>query len=499
MDAPLILTLDIGSSSVRARLYNHHARALPEFAAQRAYDLHTTATGTSEMNPALLLEQVAQCVDALLEQAAPLALQIRAVAVDTFVSNILAVDNAGQPLTPLITYADTRNAADAVALRRALDEREVQARTGCLLRTSYWPARLAWLRRTRPEVWQRAARWLTFGEFLEETLFGQSRVSYSVASWGGLLDRERLLWNEPLLAHLGLSPDRLSPLVDADEPLHGLTPAFAVRWPALRDVPWFPAIGDGAAANVGSGCTDHPRMALTIGTTAALRVMAASVPEVPPGLWCYRVDRHRALLGGATSEGGNVYAWLRGMLRLGDPATVEAALAALPPDGHGLTVLPFLAGERSPGWAGDARATLHGLSLATTPLEILQASLEAVAYRCALIEQHLCGRADCTHRLIASGGALAQSPVWSQMLADVLGRPVVATAEPEATSRGVALMALAALGEISAIEALPASDGATFTPDPARHARYREAIARQQWLYERLITAPHPLPEDGER
>jgi gluconokinase len=98
---------------------------------------------------------------------------------------------------------------------------------------------------------------------------------------------------------------------------------------------------------------------------------------------------------------------LRQTLRLGAPDEVEAALAALPPDGHGLTVLPFLAGERSPGWAGDVQATIHGLTLATTPIAIVRAGLEAVAYRFAVIEQRLCGRAGCDHRRSKSASASA--------------------------------------------------------------------------------------------
>src|SRR5204862_6512711 len=105
--------------------------------------------------------------------------------------------------------------------------------------------------------------------------------------------------------------------------------------------------------------------------------------------WCYRIDRRRALLGGATSEGGNVYAWMQQTLKLGEPDAIERAVGALPPDGHRLTVLPFLAGERSPGWAGDVRATITGMGLNTTPIEILQAGLEAVAYRFALIFESL--------------------------------------------------------------------------------------------------------------
>jgi gluconokinase len=211
------------------------------------------------------------------------------------------------------------------------------------------------------------------------------------------------------------------------------------------------------------------------------------VAQVPEGLWCYRLDRNNALLGGATSEGGNVYAWMRDTLRLGEPDEIERALAELAPDDHGLTVLPFLAGERSPGWAGDARATVSGLTLATTPIQILQASLEAVAYRFALIEERICGQPACSHRLIASGGALLSSPTWMQIIADALGRPVVASEEEEATSRGVALLALRSIGALDALDDAPAADGRAYEPDAARHAIYREAIERQRKLYAKLV------------
>jgi gluconokinase len=486
---PLVLVIDIGSSSARVVLYDGRGRAIDGVVAQEQYTIRATVDGAAEDDPDVAIERAARCVDALLRQAGPLADRIGAVAVDTLVTTTLAIDAAGRPLTPLVTYADTRNDVDADALRCTLDERAVHDRTGCLLRTSYWPARLAWFRRTRLDVWRAAARWITLGEYLELKLFGCCRASYSVASWSGLLDRRRLTWDAPLLDLLGITPDRLSPLVDVGEPLSGLAGTYAARWPTLREVPWLPAIGDGAAANIGSGCTSHSRIALTIGTTGAMRAVLEDVPEVPPGLWCYRVDRRYALLGGATSEGGNIYAWLRQTLHLGDPVAVEAGLAAFPPDGHGLTVLPFVAGERSPGWAGNVPATLHGLTLATTPIAILRASLEAVAYRFAVIQERICGRPDCTHRLVASGGALLRSPAWIQIFADVLGRPVAVSAEPEATSRGAAVLALHALGALPSLESAHGAGEHTYEPDRARHAIYREAIARQRWLYDRLIAA----------
>ncbi len=491
IDPPLILTVDAGSSSVRALLFDRLGRPISELGSHKFYTLKTTTEGAAEIAADEVLGQIEQGIDEVLAQAGKYASAIVGVAVDTFVSNLLAIDKAGQPLTPIITYADTRDAADAVALRRQLGEREVHERTGCMLRTSYWPARLAWMRRTQPDLWRSTTRWITLGEYLELRLFGQSRVSYSAASWSGLLNRHSLEWDAPLLEILGLTPAYLSPLVDVNEPLCDLAASYAARWPALRDVPWFPAIGDGAAANVGSGCLNHERIALTIGTTGAMRVIQREVPQVPAGLWCYRVDRQHALLGGATSEGGNVYAWLHQALRLDQSENLEHLLELLPPDGHGLTVLPFLAGERSPGWAGDVKATITGLSLTTTPIEILQACLEAVAYRLAVIQQGICEQKECGHQFVASGGGLLHSPAWMQIMADVLDRPVTASAETEASSRGAALLALAALGVLPSIEAAPAADGKTSHPNPAHHERYEAAIKRQQQLYQQLIAQNH--------
>lgn len=482
-----ILTLDIGSSSTRAMLFDTGGRGVEGMVAQERYELYTALDGTSEIDPTLLFSHVEQTIDGLLERMGTLCSRIGAVAVDTFVSNLMGVDADGTPLTPLYTYADTRNGEDAVALRSRLDEREVQQRTGGLLRTSYGAARLAWVKRTQPDLWRKVAKWMTFGEYLEWKLFGKSRVTYSAASWSGLLNRHELTWDEGLLTEVGVSTDHFSPLVDHNEYLYGLVPDYATRWNPLSKIPWFPAIGDGAAANVGSGCVGHERMALTIGTSGALRMIQKQVEEVPAGLWCYRVNQEYALLGGATSEGGNVYAWLRQTLRLDDPDRLESALADLPPDGHGLTILPFVAGERSPGWAGNIPATIHGITLATTPIQILQASLEAIAYRCALIEQRLCEKDGCSHRLIASGGALMSSPWWMQTMADVLGRPVVASTEAEATSRGTALLALKALGLVSSLEGITAEDGVVYEPNQERHKVYQAAIERQQALYGRLV------------
>lgn len=489
---PFVLVYDIGSSSTRTLLFDRVGHALEGTLARAEYALRATPEGGVEADADELLARLAECLDGTLALAGPRAADLVAVAGDTLVSNLLGLDADGRPITPLYTYSDTRCDADATALRAQFDEAAVQQRTGCMLRTGYWPAQLAWLARTRPDVVRRVQRWSTLGDYVLGRLFERAdiAVSYSAASWTGLLNRRTFDWDEDWLTALGLPREALPPLAGPEVMYRGLAGAWAQRWPALRAAPWFPPIGDGAAANVGSGCIGPGQIALTIGTTGAMRTIrpAEDVRPVPRGLWEYRVDRHRALLGGALSEGGNLLAWLRAALRLPDEAALEAQLAERAPDEHGLTVLPFIAGERSPGWAGDASASVVGLRASHGAVDIYQAAAEAIAYRVALVHELLAGEVrGPAPSLIASGGALLRSRAWMQIMADVLNRPLTASAETESAARGTALLALESLGLLKDLAEAQAAMGQTFHPREARHEWYARAMERQKKLYDDII------------
>lgn len=492
MKAPLVLALDIGTTSTRALLFDATGQPVPDCIAQVANHLETTHDGGATFDPAPLFDHVIAVIDQVLQRAGDRAKAIGAVASDTFVGNVIGVSAAGDPVTPLFIYADTRNAAAADQLRQELGPAGVRAshdRTGCLIHTSYLPARFRWLASTHP-TWLHASRyWMSFGEYLYWKLLGQRTVSYSVASWTGLLNRRSLTWDSDWLAALPVAQEQFSPLVDVNQPQQGLLPPWAERWPALRDIPWYPAIGDGAAANLGSGCDQPTRIALTIGTTGAMRVVVdPKLAQVPDGLWLYRVAGDQGLLGGATTEGGNLFAWLRESLQLPPIDQLEKELAERPPAAHGLTVLPFVAGERAPGWNDHARASIVGFTLNTRPLDLVQAALEAIAYRFSIIygriKPHLARE---QHQIIASGGGLLSSPAWLQIMADVLGEPIVALTEKELTSRGVALLSLQQLGAIQALSELPPTTGHTYLPNHDHHARHQQAIARQAVIYDLLV------------
>lgn len=487
-EEPLILTLDIGTSSIRTNLFDRLGRVIEGLEAREGTILRTSIEGQAEADPDLIIQLVFRCLDEIMAKSKHLSSKIKAVACCTLVSNILGIDKKNRPLTPLITYADTRAEKEIPYLKNFFDAKVVHDRTGCPLHASYLPAKLRWFYHERPDLYRRVKRWISIGEYLELKLFGSTAVSYSVASWTGLLNRRELVWDTFILPKLSLDENQLSPLTDIDLPRSGLSHSYASRWPALKKIPWFPAVGDGAAANVGSGCLNPQRVALTVGTTSALRsILASPLKELPPGLWNYRVDKKRTLFGGALSEGGIIYSWLQQILNFKNFPQLENALASLKPDSHGLTILPFISGERAPGWVGQARGAICGLSLATNSLQILHASLEAVAYRLAQVLERMQSSLPSSFQVIANGRPLLQSPAWLKILTDVLGRPLLLSAISEPSARGTALLALESLGVISDLASLPDFIAASTKPDLKHHALYQKAIARQKALYEKLV------------
>lgn len=487
-DTPLVLALDIGTSSTRAILYNGRGEELTGLKSQTTYSMNTTSDGGVEVEADRLIERVASNVDELLQKAGECANRIRWVAVSAFWHSLVGVGESGKAVTPVFSWNDTRSNPAAEVLRARLDEDEVHARTGCVLHASYLPAKILWLANTQPAVFRSARRWMSFGEYLSLCLFGETGCSVSMASATGLFNQNEIVWDSFVLGALPIDQHQLSPILDDHVAFSGLRSEFADRWPALRDAKWFPALGDGACSNIGMGCVSPQQIALMVGTSGAMRVLVRSDRlDVPQGLWCYRADRKRFLIGGALSNGGNLYAWMTRTLCLPGAEPLEAELASMGADDHGLTVLPFLSGERSTGWVADARATFTELSLATKPVEILRAALEAVAYRFAAIHERLIEAVPSARQVVASGAGLLQSKVWTQIIADVLGVPVSASAVDEASCRGAALFVLDQAGAIESIDTLAPASGEVFQVNSESHAKYLIARQRHEQLYQQLV------------
>jgi len=442
-----IFALDVGTSSVRAHRFDETAEEHGE-PARREYSGEADA------------DRIIQLTREAIEEAGG-AEGVDAVGTSCFGHSLLALDKAGRPLTPILSWRDTRSADAADWLRRRLDNETVHARTGCQIHTSYWPAKLAWLAQEDTEVFRTADRFVSFCDYLYEQLLGRRvGAGIAMASPTGLVDLRTRTWDEELLDTLRIDEERLPEISDA--PVDG----------------WFPALLDGACSNFGAGCVTRERAALMIGTSGAVRtVYETARPQPRPGLFLHWVDDTRVVEGGSLSDGGNLYAWIEATLADGG-----GSLAGRDPDSHGLTFLTLLGGERSPGWHQHAKGAIHGLTFDTTPLDLRQAGLEGVACRFADVADLLPE----IEEIVATGGALLNDHDWVQIMADALGRPLTTSGVKEASLRGAAVLALERLGASPA----PAQLGRVVQPRPDRTEAFRAARERQRRLYEVVTSEP---------
>jgi gluconokinase len=481
-ERPLILVLDVGTSWVRAAVHDAQARPVEGWDGRRAHPTVFSEDGGVEKDPDNTFALLVEVVDEVLGRAGDHSREIAAVTMAALASSLVGVDGDGRAVTPLYLYSDTRPSAEVGVLRQRLDEERLHQRTGCQIHTSYLPARFIWLAVAEPAMSRASRRWIALPDFLYSRLLGRSTCSLSIASWSGLLDDGSLNWDSELLQTLQVDPGRLTPI--GEEPIEGLVEPYASRWPVLAKIPWFPAYADGAASNVGSGCTGAGAVALSLSTTGALRAATDSPPaKLPMSLWRYRLDARRSIVGGALNEGGGLIQWANDVLQADD--TGDEAVAALAPDSHGLTVLPFLTGERSPGWQAQLRGVVAGLRPDTSAADILRALMEAAAYRFAHVADAMAGVGLAGERYRANGGAADAYPTWLQIIADVLGRPVEVSGEAEPTSRGAAILTLERFGQGPMREALVRDK--VFMPDPALRGIYERAIERQQTLYDTML------------
>jgi gluconokinase len=482
--APVLLSIDVGTSGVRVAVFDDRGNEVPGTQA-RSRGKAMDASDFAERDADVLVDEVVKTIDELFTFESCRAGQIELIAVSAFWHSLIGIDAAGVPTTPLLTWADTRAAQFAKDLRAQFDEFEIHSRTGCRFHASYWPAKLQWLKRERAKSFRTTRFWLGFAEYLCLRLFGEAATTVSIASATGLFNQRSCNWDWSFVDALKIPRDTLPDIkTRLSSPL---SDTFATRWPALANARLVTIIGDGAANNIGAGCFTKDKIALMIGTSGAMRVAFAGEPPQPlaPSLWSYRICDRRVVVGGALSDGGGLLQWFLNSLNV-KIDTLYEEIAALEPDAHGLTVLPFWSGERSTGWSADARGGIFGLRQQTTPAEIVRAVLESIAYRFALIARDLDGLAP-EATIVASGNALRSSPVWLQIMADVLGRPLTFGGTPEASSRGAALLALEAVGKIGSIEEDSISVEQVFEPDMARHARYQHGLARQQELYQMFL------------
>lgn len=435
-----ILALDLGTSSVRALVLGAAADPLPGALARRKVTVALGDDGSATLDGPGYLAALIECVDELAAGAHLDGVELVAAAAQWH--SVVPLGPDGAPIEPVLTWLDTRPTPPS-GMSGPADAHAFHQRTGTWWHRFYWTVRLPWLRR---RMGSGPVRFVGLPEYVYSVLLDSAPMSVSHASGTGLLDLRALDWDPEACELAEVRPGELPPL--APPGWRGrLRPEYARRWPALREAGWAAPVGDGAASNAGSGCFDDRWAAVTVGTSAAVRLVQPTPPgtelaPLPERLWRYRVDHEHVVTGTAFSAGGNLYAWARRELRLPEGPALEAALSMVAP-GMGTPADPRFGGDRPPGMAPAGSGRLWGIGFGTSAVDIFAGLMDGLCrqIRDGLVEiESTVGR---PVDVVLGGGAVSASPWWRRGFAVTLApREVRHMGNPEIGATGAALLAI---------------------------------------------------------
>jgi gluconokinase len=434
-----LIGLDIGTTSTKALAFDGQGQVLAW--AKVGYPTEFSGQHWATQNPQHIWLAVQQSLQEMAAQLPP-NYTPAVGGISSAMHSLLPLNEDFQPLDRLMLWSDNR-AQEVVKSFLDKNEDPFYASVGVPLHPMTPLAKLHWARVTGAAWFEKARYFVGIKEWIWYQLTGHLEMDLSMASATGMLDLARRQWHVSCLDWLGLSVDRLPPLCDTttQRPLRakGLLPL---------GTPWVIGASDGCLANLGAGAIKLGDLAVTLGTSAAVR-SAVSVPILDPQkrTFCYYLDAQRYIVGGGSNSGGLVIEWFVRQFAQGDFALFWAWVSASKSDG--LVFLPYLQGERAPLWDASAVGVFHGLGLQHGLPQMARALVEGIIFNLKKIIDVLTKIQEIKYKKIILGGGLAEQPFLAQLMADILGIPVQCTDSTEHSAWGAALLAQQAMGWVS--------------------------------------------------
>jgi gluconokinase len=479
--AEVIVGLDVGTTSVKAVAFGIGTSW--RRVAIREYPLLHPAPGEQVQDPAVILAAVqaalAECLAATPDS------RVLAIAVSAAMHGLIALDKQQRPLTPLITWADARGRDEARALHSSGQAQSLQAITGAPVHPMTPLVKLRWFARHDRTTWTAARWWVGLKDYVLLWLTGTLVTELSCASGTGLLDMATRTWSPEALDACGVSAELLPPIHPTTSTLP-LAPAAARYLGIPAGTPVVLGAGDGPLGNLGTGAMAPGVAGLSLGTSGAVRLATGRPRADPTGsLFCYALTDNAWVIGAAISNGGAVARWAGSVLApelAGDAAVLQLA-AEVPAGSDGLVMLPYLLEERAPLWEMHPPGAYLGLHAGHTRAHLLRAAVEGVGAQLRLIVDRLDAVEPITSVRVTGG--VFRAPLWREVMAGMLARPLHVVDAAEGTALGAAALGLYALGRASrlvdAADVLLGTSGPQplpIVPDPALVASYDALRAR---------------------
>lgn len=470
-----LLGVDIGTTSTKAVIFGNKGAVISMHHVE--YPLYSPAPSIAEQDPEEIFRAVMKAIKEALQKGNVNPSNIELVSFSSAMHSLIALDDKGNPLTRCITWADSRSSQWAKNIKNELNGLEIYRRTGTPIHPMAPLAKIAWIRTDHPEIFNKTSKFIGIKEYIFYKLFDEFIVDYSIASATGMFNLEQLAWDQEALKIAGINESLLSRPVPTTYIVKGIKEEYREELGLSRETPFVVGASDGVLSNLGVNAIDPGVVAVTIGTSGAIRAVTDKPVTDPKGrIFCYALTEKHWVVGGPVNNGGMTFRWVRDELassevetakRLGiDPYEVLTKIASnVSPGSDGLIFHPYLAGERAPLWNSNARGSFFGLGLHHKKEHMVRSVLEGVIlnlYTVMLALQEVIG----VPTKIQATGGFARSELWRQMMADIFNQEVFVPESFESSCLGAVILGMYALNKIDDFSIVSEWVGSTHRHEP---------------------------------
>jgi gluconokinase len=447
--------LDIGTTAVKAAAFSAESQVITQ--ASQLLSLQHTRDGAAELDPEAVYHATVEMLAEVIRQSRLRGYIAERVGISCAMHSLIPIGNNNLPLAYAMTWMDERAKREADDLWASSAGKGIYERTGTPIHPMSPLAKLAWIREHKPDIYKLADKFVSLKEFLWYQWFGEWSVDRSIASATGLYNLKEAAWDAQALDYAGIDPGKLSRIVPTTYTLRSCREPRLIQAGISPETEFTIGASDGVLANLGMGALSSDKMALTIGTSLAVRTGSAKiVTDADIRSFCYVLDDDRFIIGAPSNNGGIVLDWLYHLLlNPSSTAPISEATsgagfaqlidAARQAGSEHLFCLPYIAGERAPLWNANAKAVFFGLQVDHKPAHLMRAAIEGILFNAYWIAQSLFRQAGLPQRIVASGKVLETEWI-RQLTADIFNLPVQLTSETDASVLGAATLARIAAG-----------------------------------------------------
>ncbi|QGQ45099.1 gluconokinase [Metabacillus sediminilitoris] len=482
MTREFIIGLDLGTTSVKAVVFNVNGKVITE--TEKMITSHYPQQGWVEQNPVEIEQYAVQAIRDAIDEAKIEKHKLLTIGISAAMHSLICVDENGEPLSQALIWSDGRSSEQAEKLKET-NGFELYARTGLPNHPMSPLSKLLWMKEVEYEPYLKANYFLSIKEYILQKWFGLCVIDYSMAAATGLFNANTFQWDDEILELAGVTKEQLSKIVPPTEVLTGINKDVAKNMGISNDMPIVIGAADGQLANLGIGAILPGEVAITAGTSGAIRQFTKGFRiSDKQETFSYAFTEDYSIIGGPTNNGGIALQWLKELLNYqGSFYEFTAEAEQVAPGADGLIFLPYINGERAPLWNQHAKGNFFGMSITHKKEHFVRAVLEGITFNLYQIGQALEELAGEPEKIFVNGG-LSRSSLWLQMLADVFGKEVYVSESHHSAAWAAAWTGLVALGKADSFADIKKNVlmGEAVKPNMENHKIYSKIFNKYEML-----------------